>query len=694
MQQFLRRVKQIALPIAISSWLLLLFMMLMRTGGIPLQLSIPNWALLLTQGVFAAAVFMHRRYQPDPLRGTDFVGLLRRLLLGPGLLATICVGLHLVQRLTAAQPSNPVFFTIVYGLNLGLFIVFLAYTCYTWRALVLFRAPQLVHKQWLWFELILGATLLLRLLYIDIPAMLAGIILGGVAAFGVYLSTHQRWVAYLNRRQKFVVIMLQLALLLSLGIFCVYFLRIQFDPLLVAPEPQHAFLMLTVFFAAFYALMGMLVTLFNLPTAGVFEQKREEMLNMQRLTQEIQRGQTEAEIYQTLLDAAVQTLDADAAWLRIDGSPGYLGQLHNIEAEQAESVRALLDSYSITEIDYLNNDLGGSTGFQQLNLPFNSLLMMPLRSQKHLYGALFLFREPRQGFERENLSVLQTFVSQTMLSVENLQLTQAAIQNERYKEELKLASSVQDSLIPKTLPTDNWFEISSHAQAAREVGGDFYDFLHLPGRRLAILIGDVSGKGVTAAFHMAQMKGIFHALMQENPLAKDDKDRFPLPSKFMAMANRALVHCLEASSFITASLYIVDYENGGFVFARAGHCHTLYYHSLKEEVSYFRSTGLGLGIIRTDGYEKHIKNQFYDYNPGDVMVIYTDGIVEARDGNKEEYGEERLLAMLEKTYYLEADQIKQAILDDLNEFSYGQPIHDDQTLLVIKFKTSQPTSPA
>ena len=171
---------------------------------------------------------------------------------------------------------------------------------------------------------------------------------------------------------------------------------------------------------------------------------------------------------------------------------------------------------------------------------------------------------------------------------------------------------------------------------------------------------------------MAQMKGIFHSLMQENPLAKNERDKFPVPSRFMAQANAALTHCLEKSSFITSSLYIIDYEQGGFVFARAGHCHTLYYHALREEVFYFQSTGLGLGIIRNENYEKHIKNQFYDYSPGDVMVIYTDGIVEARGEAASEYGDDRLK------------------LADLNAFTKGFPIHDDQTLLVIKFKSAQP----
>ncbi|OUJ75280.1 PP2C family protein-serine/threonine phosphatase [Hymenobacter crusticola] len=683
------------LPLMLLSWMVLLVSTLLHASpaaasrfGIP-----PNWITLTAQAVFVAAVFGYQRAQPNLLRGTDFVGLLRRLVLGPGLLATVCVGLHLLERVVQFKhaATDRTFFAIVYTVNLGLFVIFLAFTNYAWRSLVLFRASERLQREWLWFEVLLGVTLLFRLISWQFPLYFTLPVLGALAFFGVYLSGNQKWVAYLNRRQKLEAVLLQGAILMSMTIFVAYFLRIEQDPRLVAPASQHAFLVLTVFFATFYAVMGLLVTLFNLPTAGVFEQKREEILSLQRLTQLIQRGQTEEEVYAMLFDSAVQTVEADAAWLDIleeDTLTTY--QRHNIAEADSVAIRRLLADYNLGQIEYLNNDLNNSSGFRALGLEFEALIVMPLRSTKRNYGTLYLLKRQRQGFDRENMSILQTFTSQTVLSIENLQLMARSIQNERVQEELKIASSVQDSLIPKNLPTDNWFEISSHALAAKEVGGDFYDFLHLPGRRLAILIGDVSGKGVTAAFHMAQMKGIFHALMQENPLARSEREKFPVPSKFMSMANTALVHCLEKSSFITASLYIIDYEHGGFVFARAGHCHTLYYHSIKEEVSYFRTAGLGLGIIRNESYERHIKNQFYDYNPGDVMVIYTDGIVEARAADQSEYGEERLKQMLERTYYLSADEIKTQILDDLAEFSRGQPIHDDQTLLVIKFRASQP----
>ena len=468
------------------------------------------------------------------------------------------------------------------------------------------------------------------------------------------------------------------------------------NPGLGATPPWTSWLLLV----ATVGTVAVLTVLARRPTfpipAGPAGLRRAELVSLQRLTRIVQRGQTTAQVYGVLLESAVQTVLADAAWLDLD--PDHAGtennettQYFNLLPAQAETLRGFLTGHDLPEGEYITNDLNVRAGFEGRPQHFRSLLQLPLRGLHFNYGMLYLLKFDPHTFNREDLAILQTFTNQAVLSIENLELVQTSLANQRTQEELKIASQVQDSLIPKNLPTDNWFEISSHSLAAKEVGGDFYDFLHLPGRRLAVIIGDVSGKGVTAAFHMAQMKGIFHSLMQENPLAKNERDKFPVPSKFMAQANAALVHCLEKSSFITSSLYIIDYEQGGFVFARAGHCHTLYYHALREEVFYFQSAGLGLGIIRNDSYEKHIKNQFYDYSPGDVMVIYTDGIVEARGGNgTDEYGEDRLKQRLEESYFQDAENIKSFILDDLNGFTHGHPIHDDQTLLVIKFKSAQP----
>jgi len=689
------------LAVAVGCWLVLLLGTLSQGRSVlGLPADWPRWLLLLAQGSFAASVFLYARVQPDALSGHGFLPLLRTLFWRGLVLTALLLGVHAIVQLATNRalplPGNSTA-AVGYTISLALFIILLAQTLYVWRSLVSFRGSQRLQREWTAFEMILGAALLFQLFVWQAPDFLRVAIITGLGLFGIYLSGHQRWVAYLSQGQKVQAIMLQLGVLGFLSIFLFYLREAQLDPALLTPPTQQAFLVLASLFAVFYAVAGLLVTLFNLPIADVYEQRRAEILSLQQLSQIIQRGQTAPEIYQALFTSAVQTIRADAGWLDARLQPTELvGALpsaltHELSAADLLALRpqlvALLPESHAETID---NDLPRSGHLNGLSRPYGSVAVLPLRSASHDYGVLVLLKKELAGFDPEDLSILHTFTTQTVLSLENLQLAQEARVSQRAQDELRIAALVQERLIPKHLPTDNWFEISTYAQAAKEVGGDFYDFLHLPGQRLAVLIGDVSGKGVTAAFHTAQMKGIFHALMQPNPLAKKDRDRYPDPHRFMVLANEALTHCLERSSFITASFYLIDYEAGGFSFARAGHCHTLYYHSIKEEVSYFRSEGLGLGILRNDSYGRHVKNQFWDYNPGDVMVIYTDGIPEARNAEGDEYGEDRLAEMLGQCFYQSAEEINQYIRQDVQDFSKGLPLHDDQTLLVIKFKSAQP----
>ena len=683
------------------NWVLLLLSALRHAGALGGALDGvgPAWPTLTAQAGFALVVFLYVRQLPEPLREQDFLGLLRRLVLGPGLLALAGLGLGLLARLVAAgwPGLEPGLGAAIYTVNLGLFVFYVARVNYAWRSLVLFKSRSVLRRGWPLFELLLGFGLLFVLLDQAVPLALMYGLLGALSLFGVYLSANQKWVAYLSTPQRWQAMGYETLILGGLLLFLAYFRYAgRADAHLTAPAAQQAFLLLTASFAAFYAAAGLLVAFFNLPTSVVFEQRRAEVLSLQCLMQVIQRGQTAADIYRVLLESTIQTAEAHAAWLDVEPAEGVLASpppaagRYELSAVQTQALRAAFEQQGLLRTEFWSNDLTAQAAFRGLGLPHRSVLVQPLATAEQYYGTLYLLKNQPNGYETADLTVLQAFTSQAVLSLENLQLAAASLQNQRVQDELRIAALVQEGLIPKKLPTDDWFDIASYAQAAREVGGDFYDLLLLPGRRLAVLIGDVSGKGVTAAFHMAQMKGIFHSLMQPNPLAKTERTRYPVPAQFMTQANAALAHCLEKSSFITASLFLIDYENGGFMFARAGHCHALYYSSNQEKVEYFQSPGLGLGIIRGPGYEKHITNQFYDYAPGDVMVMYTDGIVEARDGAGNEYGEGRLLLRLEESYYRPADEIRTFIMADVHAFTAGQPMHDDQTLLVIKFKLAQP----
>ena len=152
-----------------------------------------------------------------------------------------------------------------------------------------------------------------------------------------------------------------------------------------------------------------------------------------------------------------------------------------------------------------------------------------------------------------------------------------------------------------------------------EVGGDYYDVYHMDEKRTSLIIGDVSGKGTSAAFHMAQMKGVFQSLVQL------DLD----PKEFLVHANNALSRCLESTSFITVSFFVIDANEKKVNFARAGHCPSLYYRAETGKTEYFKNRGLGLGILRNFNFHKYVQVNEFSYQAGDVLVLYTDGITEA-----------------------------------------------------------------
>lgn len=680
------KLRRISLSVAIVSWMLLLLniLLLARSVHEPTHLLTLPYLNSILSVVFILAVFLYQRIHVGQLRGLDFTAWLWDLFINPGIVGYMIFLLGLAYRYFQDYTEahvNPYVLDVFYQVVFGIFIFFLAKAFYVWRGMILFQKTKTLQAEWNWFEILLYSTLIIPILNVDYMNYMFLPLLGLMVLYAVFVSVNLKWVAYLNYSKKWQGIFLMAALLGSIFLFAAFFSTQADGRELVAGYTKNPFIILTLFFVFVYALMSLLVALFSLPTTSVFEQKREDLINIQRLSQSIQQGEDEAQVYNMLFESTLKAASADAAWLEVMREEGALvTHILNADYNQIRLIREKLSDYNISNIDYINNNLEHNSSFRDAGLPYGSLIVLPLKSSKRTFGKLYLLKEIEHGFDRENVNVLRTFINQTILTLENLHLLAESLQNERYKEELKIASEVQDSLIPKSFPSDSWFEISCYSQPAKEVGGDFYDFLQVSDSRIAIVIGDVSGKGVSAAFHMAQMKGIFHGLMQLD---------FE-PEKFMLHANSALSRCLEKTSFITSAIYIIDYKLKGFVFARAGHCHTLYYNAMTDEVFYFQTEGLGLGIIRDVSYKKHIKQLHYDYNPNDVMVIYTDGIIEARNPEQDEYGLERLQYLLTQTYHLEAEDIKCAIINDLNSFSAEGTLHDDQTLLVIKFKNVQP----
>jgi serine phosphatase RsbU (regulator of sigma subunit) len=272
--------------------------------------------------------------------------------------------------------------------------------------------------------------------------------------------------------------------------------------------------------------------------------------------------------------------------------------------------------------------------------------------------------------------IVSTFSNQAGISIENFRLMEEALQNERYKEELKIAKMVQKSLLPTILEQDQDFDIAAFSESADEVGGDYYDTLRIDKHLISIIIADVSGKGTTAAFHMSQMKGIFHSLAQ----------RDIEPSEFMVQANQALVYCLERGSFISATYFIINTQTKTIRYARAGHCPVLYYCADSRSSQYLKDKGVALGMVRNKTYSSFIQSNVFQYKPGDIMVLYTDGVTEAKDGKGEEFGYDRLLSIINEADGMSPSEIQNHLINKLYEFSGTSNIDDDYTTMIVKFK--------
>jgi serine phosphatase RsbU (regulator of sigma subunit) len=243
------------------------------------------------------------------------------------------------------------------------------------------------------------------------------------------------------------------------------------------------------------------------------------------------------------------------------------------------------------------------------------------------------------------------------------------------EKELDVAREVQYKILPQRNPTYANLDISSLFVPAFEVGGDYYDFFKINKSKLGIVIADVSGKGIEAAFIMAEVKGIFASLskLYENP-----KD-------LLIMANSILEDNISRKSFVTAIYGIIDIEKETFTFARAGHSPLLYFSNNKIER--LIPNGIGLGLDYSNKFENTIKEMEIKLNNNDIIALFTDGINESVNEVREEYGYNRLEEIIKNNSELAVEELSNRIMKSVTIFSRNNSQHDDITLVLFKWKS-------
>ncbi|HXA01757.1 MAG TPA: GAF domain-containing SpoIIE family protein phosphatase [Cytophagaceae bacterium] len=586
--------------------------------------------------------------------------------------------LYITENSTFA--GNLLLTNLFYHLNIALMIIFLANGFYVWKKMILYQKSKITHILWHVFEYLALASIFTNFIFIDILSLTFVIGSSPLLILGLVLSFNLKWVAFLNYKQKWQSIALVFLIILISSTFLQQIYENYSNKELILNLGDNVFVLAIFSFILLNCFTSLLVLFFNLPTSSVFEQKFGEVMIFQKLSQSIQIGDKEEEVYSVLLDSSLNTVLADGAWLEIVDEKGNFKAFlnRNIDEFDIFEIKKVLRKNDInitTEPQYIKNIKTYKHIERIGNITFKSILIIPLSSHNQRLGTLVLLKNLHDGFDKEMVDIVYTFVSQASIAIKNFRLINEAVENERYKEELKIAKDVQRSLFPENLLVNSNLEMSAFSKAADEVGGDYYDVYQISEDKMAIVLGDVSGNGTSAAFTMAQMKGVFHSLIQ-----------LDIPAdQFMSYANNALSRTLEKSIFITLTLFIVNIKDKIFQFARAGHCPPLFYRAADNTCSYLRNKGLGLGIIRNREYSKHIEKQDLSYGEGDIIVLYTDGITEAMDNTQGEFGFERLSEVVLSNHNLSTKHLNDKIIEELYKFTGTEQLNDDYTLLIIKF---------
>ena len=267
-----------------------------------------------------------------------------------------------------------------------------------------------------------------------------------------------------------------------------------------------------------------------------------------------------------------------------------------------------------------------------------------------------------------------TLVRQGGFAIENANLLDDLTEQERLKHELDIARRVQQNLLPKANPKMTGLDIDGLCIPATEIGGDYYDFFALNDHTLGIVIADVTGKGTSAAFYMAVVKGLMLSLTAIHTS----------PRQLLIDLNQRLFGSMDRKVFITMIYAIIDVSKQTIRFARAGHNALLMRRSEPADTVCMIPEGIGLGLEWGRLFAKSLGEQTLSYRAGDVVLFYTDGVSEAMNSHREEFGEEKLIQCIDGIKNENVVQIRENILKSIRHFVHGAAQNDDITLVTLR----------
>jgi len=341
---------------------------------------------------------------------------------------------------------------------------------------------------------------------------------------------------------------------------------------------------------------------------------------------------------------------------------------------QAEKVgdgiigRALSDKVAVS---LLPNDTRLGT---LLAYGVNSAFIAPLVYAGQNLGVLALARTGKsEPLGPEHFNTFKALAEQSAFSLFDAFLHNEATEKKQIEKDLRIANEVQRILLPSEPPVVEGFEVAGTNIPARYVSGDYFDYIPLDEDRCGIVIADVSGKGIPAALLMAMARTALRLL------AKSDAS----PAEVIRRLNAQIYPDIREDMFISLAYVVIDRRSGELRLVRAGHDAPLVYRAADKSVTRVKPPGMAVGIDSGGAFNR-VTNEFsLVLEPGDCLVLYTDGVTEAQDGNGDEFGLEAMIRSVQASASEGAAGIVQRVTSDVKAFIGDQPPYDDITLITI-----------